>query len=292
MPNIVIDVKNLTKYYGKSKGCEDVNFSLYSGEILGFIGPNGSGKSTTIKSIINLIHPSSGDIKIFNKPLVKNYSEIMHFIGYLPGEPSLYENMTARTFLQYSNSFYEIDYTENISKLSARLNLNLNQKISEMSLGNKKKVGIVNALFHEPKIILLDEPTNGLDPLVQLEFQKILKEEKKKGNAILFSSHVLSDVQNICDRVLIIKDGTLVKNIKVDEIKNAHKRIHIEATKTIEKKSLSFEGVKELELDETKASFLYVGDPQLLLKKLNALDLVDISILNPSLEELFIHYYN
>lgn len=292
MNNLLLEVKNLCKLYSNKKGITDVSFELHDSEIVGFIGPNGAGKSTTLKTIVDLIKKDSGEIKYFNRPLDKNFVEIMQFVGYMSSDDVAYENMTAKSFLKYAASFYEIDYFENAIALAKRLDLNLNQKIREMSLGNKKKVGIVSALFHEPKVILLDEPSSGLDPLCQLEFLKILKECQKKGAAILFSSHVLSEVQTICDRIIIIKNGKVIKELNISELTNTHKKIFIELRNRIDERQVKIPNMKDLTIEGTKANFLYVGDINVLIKKLNGLDLVDVTILNPTLEELFLHYYD
>lgn len=291
MKKIVLSVNNLKKYYGKSRGIDDVSFSLSSGEVLGFIGPNGSGKSTTIKAVLDLVKPDNGNVKIFDKDITKSFTDIMQFVGYLPSEVSAYENMTAKGFLNYAASFYEIDYKENITSLANRLNLDLTKPIKEMSLGNRKKVGIINALFHEPKLIILDEPTNGLDPLVQLELIKILNELKNKGCAILFSSHILNDVQSICDRIMIIKEGKIVTIMDKKNLKQAYKKVYIDSNRPLDVKYFNLEGIKELNMEEKKADFLFAGNINELVKRLNTLDLQNLTISEPSLEELFLHFY-
>lgn len=216
----------------------------------------------------------------------------MTFVGYVPSENSMYENMKVIDFFRYSNSFYEVDFYPNILTLSQRLDLDLQKKIGDLSLGNKRKVSIINALFHEPQIIIFDEPTNGLDPLSRLEFEKILKEEKKKGTAILYSSHNLNEVQNLCDNVLIIKNGELIPDVDASALKNAHKKIVLESNKQLEKKYFNIEGIKNLEIEQFKATFLYAGNMANLIHKLDSLDLSDLQIENPNLEEVFLHYYN
>lgn len=292
MANILLEVKNLSKHYSNKKGIDDISFTLSEGEILGFIGPNGAGKSTTIKTIIKLLKKDSGTISFFGRSLDKNFENIMQFVGYLPSDEVAYENMTAKAFLKFAASFYEIDYSDNIISLANRLDLNLNQRIKEMSLGNKKKVGLIGAVFHEPKIIILDEPTSGLDPLAQLEFIKILKEFKGKGCGIFLSSHVLSEVQNLCDNILIIKKGVIIKQLVISELANTHKKVFLTLDKEIDKNKVAIPNIKNLEVEGKKVSFLYVGDVSQLIKKLNAFEIVDITIENPSLEELFLHYYD
>ena len=197
----VIEVKNLTKTYGKSRGISDVSFNVEQGEIFGFIGPNGAGKSTTIRTLLSLIHPTSGSATIFGKDIVKDAPAIKKDIGYLPSEVFYYDNMRVKDLLKYSASFYKKDCRKRMNELAEIMELDLNRKIDDLSLGNKKKVGIVQGLLHEPKLIILDEPTSGLDPLMQHKFFELLEEENKKGATILFSSHILSEVQRLCDRV-------------------------------------------------------------------------------------------
>lgn len=281
----MLRIENLTKYYGNIRGVEDLSLELMDGEIFGFIGPNGAGKSTTIKCIMNFINKTSGNIYI-NDILVedKNF-EYKNLIGYLPSEIHLYDDYTALEMFKYSSLFYSNKALERALELSKRLELETNKKIEDLSLGNLKKVGIVLALMHEPKLLILDEPTSGLDPIIQEEFFNILKEEKKKGTTIFFSSHVLSEIKKVCDRVGIIKEGHL---IKVDTISNFNKNnylnIHIES-KDIEKIS------KELNIDIINNNFIYQGDINILINKLSKYKIDKLLISEPEIEELFIDYY-
>ena len=281
----MLRIENLTKYYGNVKGVENLSLELNNGEIFGFIGPNGSGKSTTIKCIMNFINKTSGNIYI-NDILVndKNF-EYKNLIGYLPSEIHLYDDYTVLEMFKYSSLFYSNKALERALKLSKRLELETNKKIEDLSLGNLKKVGIVLALMHEPKLLILDEPTSGLDPIMQDIFFNILKEEKKKGTTIFFSSHVLSEIKKVCDRVGIIKEGHL---IKVDTISNFNKNnylnIHIES-KDIEKIS------KELNIDIIYNNFIYQGDINTLINKLSNYKIDKLLINEPEIEELFIDYY-
>jgi ABC-2 type transport system ATP-binding protein len=187
----VIEINNLTKYYGEQRGIIDVNVNVEEKEIFGFIGPNGAGKSTTLRTLLGLIYPTSGSAKIFGKDNIKYGTEIKKDIGYLPSEVFYYDKMKVHDLLKYSASFYKKDCKKRINELAEKMDLNLNKKIDDLSFGNKKKVGIVQGLLHEPKLIILDEPTSGLDPLMQQKFFELLQEENKKGATILFSSHIL-----------------------------------------------------------------------------------------------------
>ena len=220
----IIETKKLTKYYGKSRGIIDVDLSINEGEIFGFIGPNGAGKSTTIRLLLSLIKPSYGSATIFGLDCQKAYQEIHKEIGYLPSEVFYYDNMKVKDLLNYSASFYQKDCKARIKELAARLDVDLNMKIDNLSYGNKKKVGIIQGLLHSPKLIILDEPTGGLDPLMQQTFFDILKEENEKGATILFSSHILSEVQKLCDRVAIIKEGKIVRIDTMSSLKEDSNR--------------------------------------------------------------------
>src|SRR5659263_164069 len=207
----VIEIKNLTKNYGKARGITDVSFNVEQGEIFGFIGPNGAGKSTTIRTLLSLIYPTSGSATIFGMDCVKFGPEIKKEIGYLPSEVFYYDNMKVIDLLKYSASFYKKDCSKRITELAEIMDLDLNKKIDDLSFGNKKKVGIVQGLLHSPKLIILDEPTLGLDPLMQQIFFDLIREENKRGATILMSSHILNEVQRICSRVAIIKEGKIIK---------------------------------------------------------------------------------
>ena len=281
----MLRIENLTKYYGNIRGVEDLSLELMDGEIFGFIGPNGAGKSTTIKCIMNFINKTSGNIYI-NDILVedKNF-EYKNLIGYLPSEIHLYDDYTVLEMFKYSSLFYSNKALERALELSKRLELETNKKIEDLSLGNLKKVGIVLALMHEPRLLILDEPTSGLDPIIQEEFFNILKEEKKKGTTIFFSSHVLSEIKKVCDRVGIIKEGHLIKVDTISNfIKNNYLNIHIES-KDIEKIS------KELNIDIINNNFIYQGDINILINKLSKYKIDKILINEPEIEELFIDYY-
>jgi len=288
----VIETKKLTKYYGKSRGIIDVDLSIEEGEIFGFIGPNGAGKSTTIRTLLALIHPTSGSATIFGKDVITHAKEFHQEIGYLPSEVFYYDNMKVKDLLNYSASFYKKDCSKRIKELAAHLDLDLNKKIDDLSYGNKKKVGIIQGLLHSPKLILLDEPTSGLDPLMQNIFFDILAEENKRGATVLFSSHILSEVQKLCDRVAIIKDGKIVKIDSVQNMKEeAYLKVGFETKKPFDLNTLGLGQLNELTQNGNEVSFLYKGDINVLTKKLASLDLVHVNIHEAELEEIFLHYY-
>jgi ABC-2 type transport system ATP-binding protein len=287
----IIEIKNLTKTYGKHVGVENVNLSVDEGEIFGFIGPNGAGKSTTIRVLLALIRPTAGSATIFGKDCVKCAAEIARDVGYLPSETAYYDNMTVRELVQYAADLYGKNCDSRIKELSERLHLDLSRKIADLSLGNKKKVGIVCALLHSPKLIVLDEPTNGLDPLIQQEFFNILQEENKRGVTVFFSSHVLSEVQKICDRVAIIKEGSIINVQKISELRaNSHKKISVIAD-DIPQGHFDVQGVKNLKQEGDTVEFMFMGNIKQILTKLSVLSINDLFIEEPDLEEIFMHYY-
>ena len=220
MNDVIIKIEHLKKYYGQNRGVEDVSMEIRKGEIYGFIGPNGAGKSTTIRTLIGLINKTSGNILINGKEVDKDDVILKEDIGYLPSEINLYDDMTVRDILNYHETFYQKDLKERRNELVTLLKIDEDKKIEDLSLGNKKKVGIVLALMHKPSILILDEATSGLDPIMQNIFHNLLLEEKKKGTTILYSSHILSEVASICDRVGFIKDGVIIKEDSIDNIKS------------------------------------------------------------------------
>ena len=290
MDELVLEIKHLKKYYGNIRGVEDVSFSLNKGEIYGFIGPNGAGKSTTIRTIIGLINKTSGNIYIKGKKLDINDLEIKKIIGYVPGEINLYEDMSVKELFDYHESFYDKNIKRRRKELTRLLKIDENKKIDGLSLGNLKKVGIVLALMHEPEILILDEPTSGLDPIMQGVFHDILLKEKEKGTTILYSSHVLSEVSNLCDKVGFIKDGKIIKEDMMVNIKQDNYTYLTIASKEIEKikKELKLKVVSE-EDDEVK--FINNIDVNELIKKLGKFKIDKLLIEEISLEDLFINYY-
>ncbi|MCX6808289.1 MAG: ABC transporter ATP-binding protein [Candidatus Berkelbacteria bacterium] len=293
----IIETKNLTKSYGKSRGIIDVNLDIEEGEIFGFIGPNGAGKSTFIRTLLTLIYPTSGSATIFGKDVVTSGPEIKEEIGYLPSEVFYYDDMKVIDLLRYSGSFYKQkssnDIEKRIKELADLLDLDLKKQIDDLSYGNKKKVGIIQGLLHEPKLIILDEPTGGLDPLIQQKFFNLLREENKRGATILFSSHILSEVQKLCQRVAIIKEGKIIKVEKVSSlVDNNYKRFKLETVSGVTKQYFAdLSGVSDLKISGNSISFLYRGRINDVTKKIAELDLSNMLVEEPDLEEIFLHYY-
>ena len=286
----ILELKNLKKYYGTACGIEDVSLKINKGEIYGFIGPNGAGKSTTIRTIMGLINKTDGKIHIKGKELDTNDSNVKKMIGYLPSEINLYSEMMVKELFNYHASFYQKDLSKRRKQLINLLKIDENKKIEDLSLGNLKKVGIVLALMHEPEILILDEPTSGLDPIMQNIFHNILIEEKEKGTTILYSSHILSEVSNICNRVGFIKDGIIVKEDTIDNIKNNNYTYLKISSNEIDKikQELNLKIYKE---SNKEAVFINNQNPNELLNKLINYKIDSLLIEEIPLEDLFINYY-
>ena len=290
MEKIILEIQNLTKYYGKTKGIEDVSLKLEKGEIFGFIGPNGAGKSTTIRSVMNLINKTSGKVLIEGEEFNKNNIKIKEKIGYLPSEIYLYDDLKVKEMLDYHEKFYKKDIHKRRLELVKKLELDEEKNIEDLSLGNLKKLGIVLAFMHEPKILILDEPTSGLDPIMQNIFYNLLKEEKKKGTTIFYSTHILSEVSKVCDRVGIIKEGKL---IKIEEMEELSKRSLTFVTITSNQikdivKELNVEIISE---EENTVNFANNLTHDELIKKLSKFKIDRILIEEATLEDMFLHYY-
>jgi len=286
-----IETHHLTKYYGKARGIIDVSLQVEQGEIFGFIGPNGAGKSTTIRLLCSLIYPSSGSAKIFGKDVLKHGPEIRQDIGYLPGEVFYYDRMKVIDLLEYSASFYKKDCTKRLHELADIMELDLTRRIDDLSYGNKKKVGIVQGLLHQPRLLFLDEPTSGLDPLMQQKFFDLVVEEHKRGATVFFSSHILAEVQKMCGRVAIIREGKIVK---IEDIKTLqhdnYKKVRIEAQE-LDQVRFNVDGVTNLVQDDGAVSFFYKGDINVITQIIAAQAISDLTIEEPTLEEIFMHYY-
>ncbi len=288
----VIETKKLTKFYGKSRGIIDVDLSVNEGEIFGFIGPNGAGKSTTIRTLLGLIFKTSGEARVFGMDCERETEKILRNVGYLPSEVFYYDRMRAIDLLNYSASFYGKDCTKRIKELSAALELDLGKRVEDMSLGNKKKVGIVQGLLHSPDLIILDEPTSGLDPLMQKTFFELIKRENERGVTVLFSSHILSEVQRICDRVAIIREGRILETKRISQLQeNAYKKVSFTVKPGSDVRGFSVPGGGKFEVSGQSVSFIYRGDCNLLLSAIGKYPVLNVDISDPPLEEIFLHYY-
>ena len=269
----MIEITDLTKTYGKHRGVENVSFSVKKGEIFGFLGPNGAGKSTTIRSMLGLIRYGKGQIRICGLDAQRDKEKILQRVGYMPSEAWFYPGMTIREVLKLSADVRKMDCSKEAGMLCERLQVDEKRKISELSLGNRKKVSIVCAMQHKPELFVFDEPTSGLDPLMQNVFFELIKEYVEKGATCMLSTHVLSEVRNHCDRVAIMREGKLIVTDTVE---------HLLASKTKRIKMIR---------DGESLDFIYKDDLNNLYKELKDHNIEDILIEEPSIEEVFMHYY-
>lgn len=288
----VIETRNLTKYYGESRGVVDLNLNVEEGDIFGFIGPNGAGKSTTIRLLLGLIYKTSGDAYIFGKDVSKESSKILEDIGYMPSEAQFYSRMKVGEIIKLAANLHRKDCTAQAQQLCERLQLDSDKKIEELSLGNRKKVSIVCALQHNPRLVILDEPTSGLDPLMQKEFFDIITEHNRKGCTIFFSSHVLPEIQNHCKNAAIIREGKLIKTASVEELTSSRvKVITVKDTDNLHILEKEKTMITNVEKTADGIRFLYKGDMKEFIHYMESEDFSDITITEPSLDEMFMHYY-
>lgn len=291
----VIELIGLSKHYGNVRAVDNVTMSVEKGEIFGFIGPNGAGKSTTIRTLLGLLKPTSGQAKLFGRDVTVDGARLREEVGYLPSEVFYYDGMRVIDLLKYAASFYDKpreDMMQRAMELAERLNLDVHRKIDDLSYGNKKKVGIVQGLLHSPELIILDEPTGGLDPLMQQTFFDMLREEKEHGATILFSSHILSEVQKLCDRVAIIKQGKLVSVETIKQLRaSSYLKCRLETKGSAKPAEWKLPGMNNIDIQDSEVSFLYRGDVNVLMKHLAKHELKNCWLEEPELEEIFLHYY-
>ena len=279
---------SLTKYYGKSRGILDMNLTVEQGDFFGFIGPNGAGKSTTIRTLLGLIAPTSGSAQLLGMDIFFQKEAILSHVGYMPSEASFYRNMRVKEIIKLSADLRHRDCRAEAKKLCERLELDVTKKIRELSLGNRKKVSIVCALQHMPDLCILDDPTSGLDPLMQREFYAILEERNQKGATIFVSSHILSEIQRYCRHAAVIREGRLLALDSTETLGHTDtKRVRLGGVHV----PPDLPHMKDVQTDGDSVSFLYDGNLKELLNTLSALPLTDVSITEPDLEEIFMHYY-
>ena len=268
-----IDIQNLTKTYGKARGVTELTLQVEKGDIFGFLGPNGAGKSTTIRSLLGLIKFQSGSARILGMDVRGDHKKILENIGYMPSEAMFYPSMKVSEVLKFAADMHKKDCEEESRMLCERLEVPVDKKVEELSLGNRKKVSIVCAMQHKPQLFIFDEPTSGLDPLMQAEFFKLILTYNKQGATCFLSSHVLSEIKKYCHHAAIIRDGRLICTDTVENLtKTNAKRIHMVK-----------DGVEE--------SFVYRGDLDELFAGFAGHHIEDIVIEEPELEEIFMHFY-
>ena len=286
----VIEATGLTKRYGRARGIEDVDLVVRRGEIFGFIGPNGAGKSTFVRVLLGLIRATDGQARILGMPCEPSAKPLLARVGYLPSEIQFYHGMRVGELVKFSARLRHRDCSAEAARLADRLGLDMKRKIDDLSLGNRKKVGVVCALQHEPELLILDEPTSGLDPLVQQEFFALLEERRAAGGTVMLSSHVLSEVQRYCDRAAVIREGRIIAEGSVEELASTSaRRVRVVAAAPVEAPVL--EGVRSFEPRADGASFLFQGDMGALVAWLATLPVLDVTIEEPDLDEVFMHFY-
>jgi ABC-2 type transport system ATP-binding protein len=294
MSEPVIDIRGLSKNYGKVIGIERVSLEIQEGEIFGFIGPNGAGKSTTIRILMNMIFPTSGSARIMGMDVISETKKIKSRVGYIPSDANAYSTMDVNEFLNYCIRFYQVKNGDNrIADLSKLFELDLKRKIAELSMGNRKKVSIIQSLLHSPRLLILDEPTTGLDPLMQSVFFDLLRSENKKGMTIFFSSHILSEVQMLCKRVAIIKKGKIIQTEDIESLRKKQlKKVNLETDDDNFAENLVIPGIESVTSGPgNRISFMYSGNINELVSVLAGIRINNLMIEEPSLDEIFMHYY-
>ena len=284
----VIETKDLTKFYGNARGIVDVSLSVEEGDLFGFIGPNGAGKSTLVRTLLGLLAPTSGGATVLGMNIVTERTEILREVGYLPAEAAFYSGMRVGELLDFSAKMRGVDCRAEAARLCERLELDTTKKISQLSLGNRKKVGIVCALQHKPRLYILDEPTSGLDPLMQKEFYTILKERNDEGATIFLSSHVLSEIGRYCKSAAVIREGRILVSDRVEKLGHTGvKRVTLRGVGAMPEMA----NVRDIKIENDTVNFLYSGKATDLTRALGGLDFEDLTICDPDLDEVFLHYY-
>lgn len=283
----VIETNNLTKYYGKIKGVEDLTFSVKKGEIFGFLGPNGAGKTTTIRTLLGYLHPTRGTASIFGKNVEENIVEIKREVAYIPGDLNVYGHLTGRQFLDYFAALRNREMVL-LDELLEIFDVPLDRKLKGYSKGMKQMIGIIQAFMDDPDVVIMDEPTASLDPLLQQKFYEFILKQKKKGKTMFFSSHVLSEVDKICDRVGIIRNGELVALEDIETLKRKKGKI---IRLKIKEKPEIFKGPKDMKIKNGWIEFIVTDNIDQWIKKMSKYTILDLEINDFALEDIFIHYY-
>ncbi|MFP4647532.1 MAG: ATP-binding cassette domain-containing protein [Candidatus Acetothermia bacterium] len=289
----IIEARGLTKFYGKQRGIIDLDFDVSEGEVFGYLGPNGAGKTTTIRTLLDLIRPTAGEARIFRKDVRLDGEEIRKDIGYLPGELALFGDMAGEEVLRYIGNIkggVDWDYGW---ELADRLEADLSQDVSELSSGNKQKLGLIQAFMGKPRLLILDEPTSGLDPLMQQEFFRLIEEARGNGQTVFVSSHILPVVERICDRVGIIRQGELVAVEEVEDLKEGTLRsLEIQfAQRPPEEQFTKLPGVEEVSFEDSRLRCKVVGKLDDLIKAAARYEVINLISHEPNLEEIFLNYY-
>ncbi len=293
MKEPVMDIRGLTKYYGDVVGIEGLDLKVYPGEIMGFLGPNGAGKTTTIRVCLDLLQKSEGEVKIFGLDSHEDSLEIRRRTGYLPGDFGMYNDLRVKTILKYLLSQNGISDTKKMEELAHRFELDLNRKYGELSKGNRQKAGIVQAFMADQDLIILDEPTSGLDPLMQKKFYEFLREERDKGKTVFMSSHILAEVEEVCDRVAIIRSGHLQVVEDIHSLKEKMgKKLVVEFENRVDTGMFEMEGVNDISIQGRMVTMIVTSNLDEVIKTVSRQNIINISLETFSLEHLFLTYYS
>ncbi|MEY2441640.1 MAG: beta-exotoxin transport system ATP-binding protein [bacterium] len=290
----VIETDRLTKRYDDARGIEEISLSVSRGEVFGFLGPNGAGKTTTIRTLLDLLHPTSGSAHLFGLDSRRDSLAIRARLGNLPGDFACDPRHTGREIVTLFAALRGLPGLGRAAELAERFHADLDRPVGHLSRGNRQKIGLIQALFHSPELLILDEPTGGLDPLMQEEFHEVIAEERERGTTVLLSSHDLDEVERLCDRVAIIREGRLVAVEHVADLtRRRFRHVSVELAEAVDGAELSaLSGVRDLETDGCKARFgVDAGFLDAVVKTIARHEIVDLELAHPSLEEIFLTYY-
>ena len=292
MTTNVIEIRQLTKDYGNNRGIFDVSLSVKKGEVFGFLGPNGAGKSTTIRHFMGFIQADQGSCQINGLDCLRDHARIQQALGYLPGEIAFMDDMTGLEFIKFMAKMKGMTDLTKAYELMERFELNPQGKIKKMSKGMKQKIGIICAFMHDPELLILDEPSSGLDPLMQNRFIELVLEEKQRGKTIFMSSHIFEEIERTCDRTAMIKDGRLISIEELQTLKaSKHKTYQITfATQELVEQFMD-EGFECKQVESNVIKVVPRNNLNYLLATLSRYDIVDLDITKLTLEELFLHFY-
>jgi beta-exotoxin I transport system ATP-binding protein len=293
MPMAVIETEGLTKLYGEARGIEDVSFAVEPGEVFGFLGPNGAGKTTTIRTLLDMLHPTSGAARLFGLDSRRESIAIRARLGNLPGDFGYGKDATGRQALRLLAALRGVEGLGRAEELAERFQTDLDRPLGQLSRGNRQKVGLILATFHSPELLILDEPTSGLDPLMQEEFLALVDEERERGGTVMLSSHELDEVERVCDRVGIVREGTLVAVERIPDLLGRTRRtVAVELAEPGDLEGLAaLPGVSDLEASDGRLTFKASGDLDPIVRELARRHVVDLEVTHPTLEEIFLSYY-
>lgn len=286
-----IQVQGLTRLYRNGRGVRNVHLAVEPGSIFGFLGPNGAGKTTLIRTLLGFMKPQAGRASVLGIDAITHSREVRRKVGYLPSDPALYDFLTGRENIELSLRIRGVKSRIRVQELADRLEVGLGRRLKTLSRGNKQKVAIVAALAHDPEVLILDEPTSGLDPLMQESFLQLIREERQRGKTVFMSSHIMSEVEAVCNEVGIIRDGEIVAVDTVERMKKQRVK-HVAVEFAGEAPDLSaLEGVHGWRLEGRKARFTMAGNLDTLVAELGRRSLVDLTLSDPPLEEVFRRFY-